>query len=98
MGKKGRVKNGGIQTDIYGNQVHILNTAGIYRTVKCGECGEVVKSSQAKLHMSFGKRLNICHGCMEKIEKGKNVHRGIIIGPSKMLNTIERYAVDGFSI
>ena len=98
MGKKGRAKNGGIQTDIYGNPVHILNTAGIYRMVKCGECGETVKSSQAKLHLSFGKRLNICHGCLEKIEKGKSVHRGIIIGPSKMSNTIESYGMNMISV
>jgi formylmethanofuran dehydrogenase subunit E len=90
MGKKGMTKNGGIQTDIYGNPVHILNAAGIYRMVKCGKCGETVKSSQAKLHLSFGKSLNICNKCLEKIDNQKSVRSGIIIGP-KMSNTIESY-------
>ncbi len=91
MGKKGRSKNGGIQTDIYGNPVHILNVAGIYRMVKCGECGETVRSSQAKLHLSFGKRVNICNMCIEKKDRQKAVRSGIIRGPSNMLNTIESY-------
>ena len=65
MGKKCMAKNGGIQVDIYGNPVHVLNTKEIYRMVKCGKCGETVKSSQAKLHLSFGKRLNICNECLK---------------------------------
>jgi NAD-dependent SIR2 family protein deacetylase len=93
MGKKGMTKNGGIQTDIYGNPVHILNATGIYRMVKCGKCGETVKSSQAKLHLSFGKSLNICNKCLEKIDNQKSVRSGIIIGP-KMSNTIESYGMN----
>ena len=93
MGKKGRTKNGGIQTDLYGNPVHILNVAGIYRMVKCGECGETVKSSQAKLHMSFGKSLNICNLCLEKKNNQKGVRSGIIRGPSNISNTIESYGM-----
>jgi hypothetical protein len=94
MGNKGRSKNGGIQTDIYGNPVHILNVAGIYRMVKCGECGETVKSSQAKLHLSYGKSLNICNGCLEKKNNQKGVRGAIIRGPSQMSNTIESYGMD----
>jgi hypothetical protein len=98
MGKKGRAKNGGIQTDIYGNPVHILNTAGIYRMVKCGECGETVKSSQAKLHLSFGKRLNICNDCLEKRNSQKGFRSAIIRGPSQMSNTIESYDMQAVKI
>jgi hypothetical protein len=94
MGKKGITKNGGIQTDIYGNPVHILNVAGIYRMVQCGECGEIVKSSQAKLHLSFGKSLNICKECLAKKDNKRSVRSGIIIGPSKMSNTIESYGAN----
>lgn len=93
MGKKGRSKNGGIQTDIYGNPVHILNVAGIYRMVKCGECGETVKSSQAKLHLSFGKSLNICNGCLEKKNSQKGVRSGIIGGPPNISSAIESYGM-----
>ena len=94
MGKKSVAKNNGIQTDLYGNPVHILNVAGIYRMVKCGKCGETVKSSQAKLHLSFGKSLNICNECLEKMVNQKSVRSGIIIGPSKISNTIESYGLN----
>ncbi len=91
MGKKDRSKNGGIQTDIYGNPVHILNVAGIYRMVKCGECGETVKSSQAKLHLSFGKRVNVCNMCIEKRNGQRVVRSGIVRSPSNISNMIESY-------
>jgi hypothetical protein len=42
------------------------------------------------LHLSFGKSLNICNKCLEKIDNQKSVRSGIIIGP-KMSNTIESY-------
>jgi hypothetical protein len=96
MGKKGRSKDNSIQTDIYGNPVHILNVEGIYRMVKCGECGEIVKSSQAKLHLSFGKSLNICKSCLEKKDKGRTVSSATIRGPLKMSNTMESYGVHIF--
>ncbi len=73
MSKKAIRKNSGIQTDIYGNPVHILNTNEIYRMVKCGKCGETVKLSQARLHLSFGNKLNICSECLEKIDNKKRV-------------------------
>ena len=98
MGKKDRTKNSWIQTDIYGNPVHILNTSGIYRMVQCGECGETVKSSQAKLHLSFGKSLNMCKRCLEKKDNQRSVRSGIIIGPSKMSNTIESYGICGANV
>ncbi len=64
-------KGRGIQKDLYGNQVHILNSQYIYRMVKCGECGNTVKSSEAKLHLSFGKKLNICNKCLKEKESKK---------------------------
>lgn len=94
MGKKIVTKNNGIQTDLWGNPVHILNVAGIYRMVKCGICDKTVKSSQAKLHLSFGKSLNICNGCLEKMENQKSARSGIVIGPSKISNTIESYGMN----
>lgn len=64
---KKRCKNVGIQTDIFGNQVHILNTQEVFRMVKCGRCGDTVKSSQAKMHLSFGKKLTICNNCLKEL-------------------------------
>lgn len=97
MGKKVVTKNNGIQTDLWGNPVHILNVAGIYRMVKCGKCGETVKSSQAKLHLSFGKSLNICNECLEKIDNQKSPRSGIIVGPSKISN-IESYCMNAINV
>lgn len=59
----------GVQTDIFGNPVHILNTEKIYRMVKCGRCGDTVKSSQAKIHLSYGKMLTLCKACISELEK-----------------------------
>lgn len=92
MGKKA-IANNGIQTDLWGNPVHILNAAGIYRMVKCGKCGRAVKSSQAKLHLSFGKSLNVCNECIENMDNKKSIKSGIIIGPSTMSKTIESYGM-----
>ena len=59
----------GLQTDIFGNPVHILNAREVYRLVKCGRCGNSVKSSQAKTHLSFGKTLTICNECLKNKKK-----------------------------
>lgn len=65
-------KDTGLQTDLFGQPVHILNTKEIYRMVRCGRCGNSVKSSQAKTHLSYGKALTICKVCLEKgRESGK---------------------------
>lgn len=96
MGKKGKTKNDGIQIDIYGNPVHILNTKEIFRVVKCEKCGETVKSSKAKLHLSYGKNISICEKCLEEEDNDRQYtyissarNRGI----SKMVNTIESYVI-----
>ncbi len=62
-------KETGLQKDLFGQTVHILNSKEIYRMVKCGRCGSSVKSSKAKTHLSFGKALTICKDCLEKGEK-----------------------------
>lgn len=98
MGKNSISKNNGIQTDLWGNPVHILNVAGIYRMVKCGKCGRTVKSGQAKLHLSFGKSLSVCNECMENMDNQRSVKSGIIIGPSKISKTIESYGMDAVNI
>lgn len=59
----------GVQKDLFGNTVHILNTKNIYRMVKCGKCGNMVKMGQAKTHLSFGKTLTICKDCLKKGNK-----------------------------
>ena len=59
-------KDDGLQTDLFGNPVHILNAQEVYRLVKCGKCGNTVKSSQAKTHLSYGKVLTICLDCLKK--------------------------------
>src|SRR3972149_8934209 len=87
MGNKKIIKNGGIQVDIYGNPVHMLNVKEIYRTVKCSECGETVKLSQARLHLSFGNKLNICNECLEKADNKKRVCNMKTIDLSKIGNT-----------
>jgi hypothetical protein len=61
-------KNDGLQTDLFGQPVHILNAKEIYRMVRCGICGNSVKSSQAKTHLSYGKTLTICLDCLKKEE------------------------------
>lgn len=59
-------KEDGLQMDIFGQSVHILNAEKVYRMVKCGKCGSSVKSSQAKTHISFGRTLTICNECLKK--------------------------------
>ena len=49
-----------------------LSQREIYRMVKCGRCGNTVKSSQAKTHLSYGNVLTICKECLEKGEKFYN--------------------------
>lgn len=69
------MKETGIQTNLFGQPVHILNAQEVYRMVKCGRCGDTVKSSQAKTHLSYGKALTICTDCLKKEGKfyqGKN--------------------------
>ncbi len=65
-------KETGIQKDLFGQTVHILNSKEIYRMVKCGRCGSSVKSSQAKTHLSYGNTLTICKGCLGKGEEFNN--------------------------
>ncbi len=90
MGKKG--KHDGIQVDIYGNPVHVLNAQEIYRMVKCGKCGETVKSSKTKLHISFGRSLNICKRCLGEIDSQK---RNVSMRDSpRMECKIESYSGD----
>lgn len=60
------MKDTGLQVNLFGEPVHILNTKEIYRMVKCGECGKTVKMSQAKSHLSYGKVLTICKECLKK--------------------------------
>lgn len=60
------MKETGLQVNLFGEPVHILNTKEIYRMVKCGRCGETVKMSQAKTHLSYGKALTICNRCLGK--------------------------------
>lgn len=93
MGKKGITKQDGIQIDIYGNPVHVLNVKDMYRMVKCGGCGESAKSSQTKLHLSFGNRLNLCKKCLEEMENKKRANSGNVRNPSKIGNTIESYVI-----
>ena len=56
----------GIQKDLFGNTVHILNTKDMFRMVKCGKCGNTVKMSQAKTHLTYGKTLTVCNDCLKK--------------------------------
>lgn len=63
-----RINKGGTQgsqRDLFGNNIHILNTKELYRMVKCGKCERTVKSSEARIHLSFGKKLNICNECLK---------------------------------
>lgn len=61
-------KDSGIQTDIFGNPVHILNAEKIFRMVRCGRCKQTFKSSQTRTHLSFGKALTLCKGCIKELE------------------------------
>ena len=92
MGKKGKAKNGGVQRDIYGNQVHMLNVKEMYRMVKCGKCGETVKLSQSKLHISFGKRLSICKNCLLESDNKRRASNTDIKDP-RVIDTIESYSI-----
>ena len=49
--------------------MHILNSQDIFRMVKCGRCGNTVKTSQAKTHLSYGNTLTICKECLSKDPK-----------------------------
>ncbi len=61
-------KETGLQTDLFGQPVHILNSKEIFRMAKCGRCGDTVKLSQAKTHLSYGNVLTICKECLKKEE------------------------------
>lgn len=65
-------KETGVQTNLFGETVHILNTKEIYRTVKCGRCGNTVKSSQSKTHLSYGKVLTVCNECLKRHDRFNN--------------------------
>ena len=62
------MKEEALQKDLFGNNVHVVNVNDVktYRMVKCAECGETVKLSQAKMHLSYGKKLTICKDCLKK--------------------------------
>lgn len=92
MGKKGIKKHDGVQIDIYGNPVHVLNVQGIYRMVKCGKCGETVKSSKAKLHLSYGTSLNICNKCLEEMDSQKRISNASVRDSPRMEYAIESYS------
>ena len=52
--------------------------------VKCGRCGNSVKTNQAKTHLSYGKTLTICKECLgkdPKFHKGnqKRLHKESVI-------------------
>ncbi len=94
MGKKGMRKHDGMQVDIYGNPVHVLNVQEIYRMVKCGKCGETVKSSNAKLHISYGRSLNICKKCLEDTNSQKRILNVGIRDTPRAEYTIESYSRD----
>ena len=98
MGKKGTAKNGGVQRDIYGNQVHMLNVKEMYRMVKCGKCGETVKSSQAKLHISFGKRLSICKNCLMESDGQRRASKTDIKDSPRIVGTIESYGMNTIKV
>lgn len=90
MGKRCTTKHNGVQVDIYGNPVHVINAKEIFRMVKCGKCGETVKLSQAKLHLNFGKRLNICKKCLEEMDNGQRSYSASRRDSSK-IGIIESY-------
>ena len=95
MDKKSKKTHGGIQVDIYGNPVHVPEDKMTFRMAKCGKCGETVKLSQTKMHLSYGKKLNICKRCLEETNTQRSAFGFIIreLPSSRMLNTIESYAI-----
>lgn len=93
MDKRNILKHGGVQVDIYGNPVQIPEGQTMFRMAKCGHCGETVKLSQTKLHLSYGKRLNICKRCLEDMYVRENTFSASIRDPSKILNRLESYTV-----
>ena len=60
------MKETGLQVNLFGEPVHILNTKEIYRMVRCGKCGNTVKMSQSKTHLTYGKTLTVCKECLKK--------------------------------
>ncbi len=67
--------------------MHILNSKEIFRMVKCGRCGNTVKLSQAKTHLSYGNNLTICKECLSKnskFHKGKQKIDGVRIYKGSM--------------
>jgi len=75
-------KETGLQTNLFGTHVHILNTKEIFRMVKCGVCENTVKLSQAKTHLSYGNTLTICKECLSKgpkFYKGKQKRNDVRI-------------------
>ena len=76
------MKETGLQVNLFGEPVHILNTKEIYRMVRCGRCGNTVKMSQAKTHLNFGKALTVCEECLKKDGKvygGKKRRNDVIL-------------------
>lgn len=56
--------------------------------VKCGRCGNTVKLSQAKTHLSYGNILTICKECLGKDPKfhiGKQKRDGIRLYKESMI-------------
>lgn len=98
MGKRGTTKHNGVQVDIYGNPVHMLNAKEIFRVVKCGKCGETVKSSQAKLHLSYGKSLSICKKCLEEMDRRQRISSMSVRDTSKIVGTMEPYIIGPMKI
>lgn len=65
-------KESTLQRNLFGDPVHILNSKEVYRMVKCGECGNTVKLSKSKTHLSFGKVLTICDNCSNSNKNKRN--------------------------
>lgn len=56
--------------------------------VKCGRCGNTVKSSQTKTHLSYGNALTICKECLKKDErfyKGKQKRNEVRLYKESMM-------------
>ena len=56
--------------------------------VKCGRCGNTVKLSQAKTHLSYGDTLTICKECLgkdPKFHKGKHKRDEILLYKESMI-------------
>ena len=94
MDNKGVKKPSGVQLDIYGKPAHALDSEGVYRMVKCGKCGETVKSSNTKLHLSFGRSLNLCKRCLEDIDSQKRMPRYGARDLPRVERAIESYGID----